>query len=230
MDKSHLMLPPFVSPLYVEPPVPRSVALVAMGSSHSTYTRLCALRGSRFRVADETWSINAMGGCIQVDRLFVMDDIRRILEDYETSHPTSTEAGVVETVRNHRGLVYTPVAYPEYPGTVAYPLEDVVRSIGHSYLNNSVAYAVAFAIHIGVKKLGLYGCDFTYPDRAFAESGRACVEFLLAGAMHRGMELEISHDSTLMDASVPVEKKLYGFAGKVEVIQTDDGLRVRKVA
>ena len=58
------------------PPALRSVAIVAMGPSHRSYTGLASIYGDRCRLVDETWAINAMGTVIQHDLLFHMDDCR----------------------------------------------------------------------------------------------------------------------------------------------------------
>jgi hypothetical protein len=70
---------------------------------------------------------------------------------------------------------------------------------------------VALAIQMGVKKIGLYGCDFHYPDLHMAESGRACVEFLIGNAGAKGINIVVANDSTLLDASLPLMKRLYGY-------------------
>jgi hypothetical protein len=48
----------------------------------------------------------------------------------------------------------------------------VINSCGIAYFNNTAAYAVAYAVHIGVKKITLFGCDYTYPNAHDAEKGR----------------------------------------------------------
>ena len=73
------------------------------------------------------------------------------------------------------------------------------QPFGHIYFNTSVAYAVGLAIHLKVKEIGLYGCDFTYPDTHVAESGRACVEFLLGIAGANGAKRVIAGGWTRVD-------------------------------
>jgi hypothetical protein len=62
----------------------------------------------------------------------------------------------------------------------------VINSCGMAYLNNTGACAVAYAVHIGVKKISLFGCDYTYPNVHDAEKGRACLEFHLGIAKAAG--------------------------------------------
>ena len=202
---------------------PQSVAIVAMGSSFRTYVQLVCNLGRRGRAADEVWAINSQGAVIKHDRLFVMDDICEVLAPLARKEPASMPAGLIEMLRKHPGPVYTSKAYPEFPGTVDYPLEDVINAVGHIYFNTSVAYAVGLAIHLKVKEIGLYGCDFTYPDTHVAESGRACVEFLLGIAGANGAKIVIAGDSTLLDASLTVGQKLYGYRDPLEIGRAEDG-------
>lgn len=173
-------------------PNPKSVAIVGMGNSCKTYVLHCAQKGSYKKSFDETWAINAMAGVIQHDRALVMDDIESILKPLISANPTCMTAGMMDWLPVHPGPVYTTTVWPGYPGLVEYPLEEVIRCTGAQYLNTTVAYAVALAMSIGfdrkegvgsVKRIALYGCDFTYPNVHVSESGRGCVEFLLGLAL-----------------------------------------------
>jgi SAM-dependent methyltransferase len=189
--------------------VPNSVAIVAMGRSSATYLRLAAHSGGRHRVADETWAINSMGGVIAHDLLFHMDDCK-IQEKRAARDSLGNIGGMLKWLRHHPQFI-TSRAYPDYPGAIEFPLEDFINKVGVTYLNNTVAYAVAYAIYIGVKKISLYGADYSYPDLHKAESGRGCVEFLLGLAAARGIQIEVAQDSTLLDAEVPESQRFYGY-------------------
>ena len=205
---------------------PQSVAIVAMGRSFKTYVQHVCNLGRRGRAADEVWAINAMGGVIQHDRLFVMDDICEVLAPLARKEPTSMPAGLIEMLRNHPGPVYTSKVYDEFPCMTEYPLEDVINAVGNAYFNTSVAYAVGLAIQLKVKEIGMYGCDFTYPDLHVAESGRACVEFLLGIAGKGGAKIVIAGDSTLLDANMTAAQKLYGYRDTMEIGRSEDGSRI----
>lgn len=200
--------------------VPESVAIVAMGRSAATYLNVCARAGDRRILADETWAVVATAGVIQHDRLFLMDDIPGLLEP--TVGTDACMTGMWGWLKDHPGPIITSKTYPEYPGTVEYPLQDVVDAVGMAYFSTSVAYAVGYAIHIGVKQIQLYGCDFTYPNLHMAESGRACVEFLIAIAMARGISVVIAEDSTLMDTCEPA-RRLYGYVEPPEINHPGEG-------
>lgn len=212
---------------------PDSVAIVAMGASSHTYMAVASQAGDRRRVADETWVVNAMAGVLAHDRVFHMDDMR-LQEMRAAANPKSNVAGVANWLRTHPGPIYTSRAYPEFPGAVEFPLAEVMTKTGHGYFNNTVAYAVAYALHLkltqgGPNRIELYGVDFSYPNGHKREKGRACVEFWLGLCSAHGIDVIIAQDSTLMDASVPESEKVYGYDGYTLAIDLKaDGFHVTK--
>lgn len=198
-----------------------SVAIVAMGASFHDYAQGAAVMGGMHTVADEVWAVNAMAGVIRHDRAFIMDPPRYIL-DGETDSPA--HRAYSRWLVEHPGPVYSVETDPRAPGVVEYPLEHVINSIGTAYLNTTVAYALAFAMAERVHEIKLFGCDFTYPDSHAAESGRGCVEYLIATALARGHKVSVCRSSTLMDANVPADSRLYAYtrAHRRPVITTGD--------
>lgn len=213
--------------------VPHSVAIVAMGASCHTYLSVVSQAGDRRRLTDETWVINAMGGVLAHDRVFHMDDMR-LQEMRAAANPKSNVAGLANWLRTHPGPIYTSRAYPEFPGAVEFPLAEVMTKTGHGYFNNTVAYAIAYALYLkltqgGPRRLELYGIDFSYPQGHKREKGRACVEFWLGLCSAHGIDFVIAQDSTLMDAAVPDAEKVYGYDGytlKIDI--KEDGFHVTK--
>ncbi len=190
--------------------VPEHVVILGLGPSLEAFVDLTKRLGGRSAFCDEVWGINAVADVIQCDRVFHMDDVR-IQERRAAAHPDSNIARMLAWLKRHPGPVYTSRAHPEYPGLVDYPLQEVIRSCGFAYFNSTAAYAVAYAVHIGVKKIGLFGFDFTYSDSHKAEKGRACVEFHLGIAKARGVELGFPGNTSLMDACAPFEERIYGY-------------------
>jgi hypothetical protein len=190
--------------------VPDHVVILGLGPSLEAYVDLAKRLGNRRRLADEVWGINAVGDVIQCDRVFHMDDVR-VQELRSADKPDSNIAAMLEWMKVHPGPIYTSRAHADYPGLVEYPLQDVVNSVTTSYFNGTCAYAVAFAIHLGVKKISMFGCDFTYANSHHAEKGRACVEFWLGFAWSRGIDIALPVETTLMDANEPPAKKFYGY-------------------
>ena len=97
------------------------------------------------------------------------------------------------------------------PDVVEYPLKEVLQKTKYAYLNNTVAYALAYAVAEEVSELHLYGIDFTHKAVNFAEAGRACCEFWLAIAVSKGIKINIASTSSLLDTNVPNDEKLYGY-------------------
>ena len=191
-------------------PAPGHVVILGLGPSLESYVDIVKRLGNRQRFADEAWAINAVGSVVQCDRVFHMDDVR-IQEIRSAARPRSNIAAMLEWIKAHPGPVYTSCAHAGYPGLVEFPFEDVINSTGHAYFNNTAAYAVAYAIHIGVNKLSIFGCDYTYPNAHDAEKGRGCMEFWLGYAAAKGIQLSIPRASSLMDAMVPEDRRYYGY-------------------
>jgi hypothetical protein len=196
------------------------VAILGLGPSLSDYVDITKRLGGRHKLADEVWGINAVGDIVQCDAVVHMDDVR-IQERRAAAAPDSNIAAMLEWMRKHPGPIYTSVPHPDYPGTVAYPLQDVVRDLGTIYFNSTAAYAVALAIHRGATSIMCFGMDFTYPNSHDAEQGRGCVEFWLGLATARGIKVQAPKTSSLLDACYPSSMRFYGY-DMVNVLRSDD--------
>lgn len=196
---------------------PYTVAIVAMGPSNRDYLDACLKQSSRFRVADETWAINAMAGCIQHDRAIIMDALPYFAKVAGTNAPLD---GYRDWLHTHPGPIYTQRVYEGFPGSVEFPLQDVLNTVRYPYFNNTCAYAIALAIHLRVRHIKLYGMDFTYgaSSRGFAEAGRACVEHWIRDACWRKIQVEIASSSTLMDQAQ--NRPLYGYSVPPKIEQS----------
>jgi hypothetical protein len=206
---------------------PAHVCILGLGPSVTQYLEITKRAGNRKKFCDETWAINALGDVFACDRVFHMDDVR-VQQIRADAAPDSNIAAMLEWLKVCPVPVYTSRAYKEYPALVEFPLEAVVNDIGFPYFNNTAAYAVAYAIHIGVKKITLMGCDYTYPNVHHAEKGRANVEFLLGIAAARGIKISIPKASSLMDACHTQQERLYGYDTRtVTFKQKGDKVKVK---
>jgi len=185
---------------------PYTVAIVAMGPSHKDYLEHCLQQSSRFAVADETWAINAMAGIIDNDLAIIMDDLRYFAK---AAREAKHLAGYADWLAKHPNIL-TSCAYPEFPGSRDFPLDEMLDVLLYPYFSNTTAYAIGLAILKGVRHLKLYGLDFTGADRNVAESGRACVEYWLAIAVKNGMKISIAPSSTLCDQASG--RQFYGYS------------------
>ena len=185
----------------------KSVAILGLGGSIAEYT-MARINSEKF---DEVWGINSIGGIFHVDRTFMMDPASRFLDDEKAGTQTGIAREFLLETPN-KGPIYSCQTDERVPEIVDFPLQDVVTSLGYCYFNNTVAYAVAFAIANKVKKISFYGIDFSYKKNIyFAEAGRACVEFWCAVAVTKGIIIQVAHSSSLLDTAVPPEEKLYGY-------------------
>ena len=203
----------------------KTVAIVGMGKSWFDYN-LAKSHGSHF---DEVWAINAVASVIYHDRVFMMDPPSRFLDTDDAGGQTDSMA---KLLTEHQGPIYTCELDDRCPGLVEYPIDEVLAGCGCHYLNNTVSYAVAFALWNKVGKIKLFGVDFGYKGNLyFAESGRASVEFWLSKAMFSGIQVEVASTSFLLDTAIPPEEKLYGYhrlADPLVVIQDEKGVLIAK--
>lgn len=191
-----------------KPPPPARVAILGYGPSLDQYVLLARSLGARSKLADEVWGVNALPDIVRCDRIFHMDSLY-VQEVRAAAEPDGNIAAMLAWFRTHPGPIYTSDLHPDYPGAVEFPLQAVLRDLGPAYFNSTIAYAVGYAIHIGVKSILIFGADFTYPNSHRAEQGRGCVEFWLGVAMMRGVEVVVSERSSLMDTVIG--RPLYGY-------------------
>jgi hypothetical protein len=155
-----------------------------------------------------------------------MDDVR-IQQIRSEAAPESNIAAMLEWMKTTKTPIYTSRPHPDYPSLVGYPIEAVLRSVRFEYFNSTAAWAVAYAIHIGVKTIRLFGCDFTSANAHDSEKGRGCVEFWMGFAAGKGVSISLPRTTSLMDACNKREERIYGYdTVNVERITTDAGIKL----
>jgi len=180
------------------------IAIVGLGGSFSDYVS-AKITSQEF---DEIWGINCIGGVIHVDKTFMMDPVSRFLD----TENAGTQTGIARKfLKENKKPIITCQLDKRVKKLELFPLKEVATELGYCYFNNTVAYAVAYAIWSKATQICLYGIDYTYKNVNMAESGRACVEFWCAIAATRGIKLEVAHGSSLLDTNVPENEKLYGY-------------------
>lgn len=194
---------------------PKVVALVGMGPSivdifNETLTQECSTQW-----CDEVWAINMVSNIVEHDMVIWMDD----LEQQQNFKP-----GLFDLLRRRGKPVLTSIARRDIvPTSYDYPLDEVaaisIPIFGKPYLGNGVAMGIAYALYKGVEVLKIYGCDFTYPNRNFAEEGRACTEAWITLASMRGMRIHLCPSTSLFDTTG--DKGIYGYAKQPEITLPD---------
>ena len=206
---------------------PGHVAILGLGPTLEAYVDHVKRFGGRHRFCDEVWAVNAVAGVLQHDRVFHMDDVE-VQERRAEAAPNGNIAGMVDWLRVHPGPIYTSRAVDGYPGLVEFPLEDVVNNLGFCYFNSTAAYAVAYAIHIGVRQVSIFGFDFAYANTSHAEMGRACVEFWMGVGSARGVKFALPAATSLMDACLGHPAQPYGYdAHRITLEHDETAGRVR---
>jgi hypothetical protein len=213
------------------PAVPEHVTILGLGPSLATYVELVKALGGRSAYSDAVWGINAVGDVIACDLIFHMDDMK-VQEARAAARPDGNIAAMVRWLKAPAVPVITSI--PRYPGHHAFPLQEVLagghESGGVPYFNSTAAYAVAYAVHLGVRAISLFGVDYTLPNMHSAEQGRACVEFWLGIAAARGIEIHVPETTSLLDGCQSNRDRLYGYdCADVFLDDAEHGLRVRVV-
>jgi len=183
----------------------KKVAIVGLGISQVDF----AIGLQNGRTWDEIWCINSAGYTYPCHKIFMLDPASRFFDSDDAGKQTKVMRKLL-TKKNTP--VYTCELDERIKNPVLYPLEDVCNATKCAYLNNTVAYAIAFALWQKVGRIDLFGIDFSYKENMhFAEAGRACVEFWISKCMENDILVGISGRSTVLDSNVPAHEKLYGF-------------------
>ena len=184
----------------------KNIAILAMGNSQLDYHKMVT-HSKKF---DEVWAINAMIGVLKrIDRAFIMDPVSRF---FDTDDAGNMTVMMKETLPMADYPIYTCELDKRVEALEKYPIKEVVTDLECGYFNNTIAYAIAFALWNKVGGVNMFGADFTYKGNLyFAEQGRGCCEFWLAKCIDAGIIVQVALTSGLLDADVPLQEKLYGY-------------------
>ena len=157
---------------------------------------------------DEVWTINATAGIYKTDRMFMMDPPTRFLDGNQAGGQTEIVSEVISSKQEFP--IYSCTLDERCPSVEKYPIEEVIKATGCSYLNNTAAYALAYALYQEVEELAIYGIDFSYSEAVhFAEQDEV-FEFWCGLLCANGTKLSIAPDSPFLDTNSS-HQKLYGY-------------------
>jgi len=183
----------------------KSVAIIGLGVSQVDF----AIGLENSSTWDEIWCINSAGLVYPADRIFALDPASRFFDSDDAGKQTEA---MIKLMSESDVPIYTCEEDPRIKNPVRYPVEDVCNATKCAYMNNTVAFAIAYALYNKVGRIDLFGIDFSYKENMhFAEAGRACVEFWISKCMSEDIIVGISGRSTVLDSNVPATEKLYGF-------------------
>ena len=183
----------------------KTVAIIGLGVSQVDF----AIGLENSREWDEIWCINSAGLVYPADRIFALDPASRFFDSDDAGKQTNA---MIKLMSESDVPIYTCEEDPRIKNPVRYPVEEVCNATKCAYMNNTVAFAIAYALYNKVARIDLFGIDFSYKENMhFAEAGRACVEFWISKCMSEDIVVGISGRSTVLDSNVPATEKLYGF-------------------
>ena len=140
--------------------------------------------------AFELWGLNQghMNFKRRADRWFEMHLLEFI--------PDARDPQYVAFLKGLQIPVYMTQAYDEFPTSIRYPLEDVIKYTGRDYFMSSPAYMLALAAMEGFEEIHLYGINLAIGDEYFYEKPNC--EWLIGLLEGRGIKVHVPHASSLM--------------------------------
>lgn len=180
---------------------PNSIAIVGNGPSSSRWIEMGLIHHIP-KNYDEVWAVNRGGKIFQHNKLWVMDDLVGEAE----SDPTYGEF-----LKLHDKPIITSKRYEQFPTSITYPLSAVQKHYSPHpvYFRNSIPYLLAYAGMIGVSRIAMFGCDYTFPGTEQREDHRANTEYWVGVLRQQRIEIWIVPTSTL--CSVNESNVLYGY-------------------
>jgi len=160
----------------------------------------------------EVWGCNNVYKAREVDRLFIMHDIYMV--------QYLREKDLIIELNQKDFPIYTLGKYDILKNNVQYPIEEILKEFGTSYLINNASYMLALAIIQKPKNINLFGIDMSYgTNNEYMYNEKACVEFWIGMAKGRDINFAISEGSTLM--------KRRGRSNYYGMLEKSDGLAFR---
>jgi hypothetical protein len=188
---------------------PETVMVVALGPTKQDLLELTTAHepNPMLMGCDEWWGINGgvnhLGGRVQYDVLWVMDWIEQEARK-EKRYGDALRHACDPNGRN------IPIITSQATGEWAdmanvheYPLLEVIRTHGreNAYFHNSIPYILAYALMIGVKRLVLFGADYSHEAIKRREEDRPNAEGWVMYCRAKGMEVMLPDSTTLMNTS-----------------------------
>lgn len=80
------------------------------------------------------------------------------------------------------------------------------------YLHNSIPHILAYALFIGVREIGLFGADYTFPGQEAREDDRANAEYWVGVLRLAGVNVKVPNNTTLLSMNRP--EFMYGYGAR----------------
>lgn len=92
------------------------------------------------------------------------------------------------------------------PQAQVYPLKLMLKKFGRNWFTSSVAYMMAYAIHLGVTEIALFGIDMAADVEHYTGQKAGCLRFIEIAKEH-GIKVHVPFESCL-----PMPPPLYGYS------------------
>lgn len=135
----------------------------------------------------EKWGLAWDGDWAGFDRVFEIHDPASFCDD---CYPKNYRERL-----SHCPRLYLQRKMPEFPGSIEYPLADVVKTVGMDYFQSSVAYMIALAVHEGAEEIAIFGASMG-DDTPYGYQ-RANAEYMVGLAAGSGITVHIEQPSAL---------------------------------
>jgi hypothetical protein len=199
---------------------PKRVALIGAGPTMVEWPTLMAATAVAGPKIDEVWGINAVGRGIGCDLSFIMDD-------YAATRGHSPNLADWFEACPHP--IITSVPRPNCPTARAFPLAEALSlPNARDFLNHTAAYAVVYALLIGVKELLIFGCDYISASAPYQANGPdrparylGCISYWAGYAAARGMDVVVCPRSPLLDADLHPNQRFYGYLIKPTIRRSE---------
>ena len=166
--------------------------------------------GWRKNEGDQVWGIGPTVYGIDCDMCWEMHDHQNIRNVWKADNNYMDGHGD-RYLKDLKIPIIMPRAMPELPNSLEYPLTEVTQFTQETYLMNTMAYMLAYALTCGVEELYLYGTDFNYHGvDNIAEARRACVEYWLGIMRCKGVKVFFPPETSLCEI---IERRSIGIYG-----------------
>lgn len=102
--------------------------------------------------------------------------------------------------------IYMQERNPHVPGAIVFPRDILIEKFGRNWFTSSIAWMMAYAIHLGATEIGLFGVDMAATEEHYSAQKAGCRRFIEI-AEERGIKVFIPLESCL-GAPFP----MYGYA------------------
>jgi hypothetical protein len=163
---------------------------------------------------DEVWGLNRVGETHDLDRLYVMDDLKLRLPHFEGPE-------FLEWLKDYPGRLITSKKYDEWPTSEEFPIIETAKYFGLPLgiaMYSTVDYMMAAAIMEGVDEIHTYGVDCPY--NIVTDVVRTSIAVWIGAALARGILVTSRYESFSQwwtHVGLITEQGLYGYTGKPRI-------------